>query len=121
MSDIGNQNGDMKAERIRESVMAYLGGFALAVVITAIAFFIASDEELGTVTKVIWLCVLGVLQIIVHLVCFLHLKADARQHDRMMLVIFGAVVVLLFGLGTLWIMDNLNSQMSMPMPMPESD
>jgi cytochrome o ubiquinol oxidase operon protein cyoD len=58
-----------------------------------------------------------VVQIVVHLVYFLHMNRASSRSWNMAALIFTVVVVAILGAGTIWVMYHLNLNM-MPGMMP---
>jgi len=58
--------------------------------------------------------VLGAIQIIVHMIYFLHMNTRSEGGWNMMALIFTIVLVIIALSGSLWVMHHLNSNM-MPM------
>ncbi|MDB9741754.1 cytochrome o ubiquinol oxidase subunit IV [Akkermansiaceae bacterium] len=102
---------------IRHAVMIYSIGLIIAAGMTAIAFWIATSEQFWHPSVVVWLGVLAIAQVVVHLVFFFHLSTGPNSSDNLMVVIFGMLIVFILGVGTIWIMNNLNANMEMPMKM----
>ncbi len=96
------------ARRLRND---YLKGFAVAVVLTAIPFALAATETLGQTTTLLVIAVLGIVQILVHLVFFLHLDLRKVSDERIAVLAFTAVLIFLMVGGSLWIMFDLNARM----------
>jgi cytochrome o ubiquinol oxidase operon protein cyoD len=93
----------------------YLIGFALSVVLTAIPFWIVMDNvfrEAGVAAVVI--LIFAVVQIVVHMVYFLHMNTKSEGGWTMLALIFTAVLVVITLTGSLWVMHHLNTNM-MPM------
>ena len=61
------------------------------------------------------LIVLALAQIGVHLVFFLHLGSGPDSTNNILALAFGVLIVFLVIIGSVWIINNLNSNM-MPMP-----
>src|SRR5262249_46313804 len=96
------------------SYLSYTVGLGLAIVAT-IASFVASQ------TILLWppgiplgLIVLAFAQIGVHLVFFLHLGSGSDSTNNILALAFGVLIVFLVIIGSIWIINNLNSNM-MPM------
>jgi cytochrome o ubiquinol oxidase subunit IV len=90
---------------------SYLGGLALAIVLTLASFGAA-------VTHVVWgpglpvlLAVLAVAQMGVHLVFFMHVNATEEGENTVLALGFGIFIVLLVVFGSMLIMYNLSSIM----------
>lgn len=107
-------------DTVKQSVCLYLLGLSLAGIMTAMSFWVATTDQIWAPSVVIWLGVLAIAQIGVHLVFFLHLSTGRNNSDNLMAVLFGLLIIFLFGGGTIWIMANLNSNMDMNMPMMDS-
>ncbi len=93
----------------------YLIGFLLSVVLTAVPFWLVMTGAVASVAVAAGLIFgLAIVQIVVHVVCFLHL--DTRQEGGWTLIafVFTAVIVTIVIGGSLWIMFHLNTNM-MPM------
>lgn len=98
------------------SFKGYLTGFVLSVILTAIPFWLVMGDvfkDSGTTALVI----LGfaAVQIVVHMVYFLHLNARSEGGWIMLALIFTLVLVVITLSGSLWVMYHLNTNM-MPMP-----
>ncbi len=90
----------------------YLAGFALSVVLTAIPFWLVMGKVLPSpaVTALVIL-VFAVIQVIVHMVYFLHMDAKSEGGWNLLALIFTAVLVVIVLMGTLWVMHNMNANM----------
>jgi len=92
----------------------YAIGFLLAVILTALPFWAAMTGAAsggGLVTMVMGA---AAVQIVVHLVCFLHLDGRSDRWTMMALVFTLFVLAILIG-GSLWVMYHLNHNMMIPM------
>ena len=119
LRDTDHAPGDEPAGRheITEGVVGYLIGLGLAVLITAVSFFIAGTSLVWHPSIPIALVVLAIAQIGVHLVFFLHITTGPDNVNNVLALAFGVLIVFLLIVGSLWIMYNLNQNMG-PMPMP---
>ena len=97
------------------TLKTYMIGFVLSVILTAIPFALVMaggfENKLLTATVVLGL---GVVQIVVHMVCFLHMNPRSEGGWTMMALIFTIVIVGITLAGSLWVMHHLNANM-MPM------
>lgn len=93
----------------------YLIGFGLAAVLTAIPFWIVIDNVFREpkVAAVVIL-IFAFVQIVVHMVYFLHMNSKSEGGWTVMALLFTAVLVLITLTGSLWVMQHLDSNM-MPM------
>ncbi len=93
------------------SLSSYLTGFILSVILTAAAFACVLTGGLGTIAILATVAALAVVQIVVHLVFFLHLTGASEQRWNVMALIFAVVTVAILAGGTLWVMYNANMNM----------
>jgi cytochrome o ubiquinol oxidase subunit IV len=106
--------GDPAATEDQEhlpGVQTYLVGLALAVLLTAVSFFISGTTLVWAPSIPVALGVLAVAQMGVHLVFFLHLTTGPDNVNNVMALAFGVLIVLLLISGSLWIMAHLNANM----------
>lgn len=94
---------------------SYLIGFLLSAVLTAVPFWLVMTGALGsTQGTVAAIFLMAAAQMIVHVVCFLHVTRSAEGGWTLVALVFTAVLLLILIIGSLWIMYHLNSNM-MPM------
>jgi len=94
------------------SLKGYMIGFVLAVLLTAVPFALVMSgglKDSGTTALVI----LGfaAVQIVVHMVYFLHMNAKSEGGWNMLALIFTEVLVLITLSGSIWVMYHLNHNM----------
>ena len=99
---------------LSESV-AYVIGLFLAVLLTAISFWVASTGVLWGPGVATGLVVLAIAQMGVHLVFFLHITSGPDNTNNVLALAFGVLIVFLVMIGTIWIMGHMNANM-MPDP-----
>ena len=97
-------------------VLVYTIGFGLAVVLTAMSFWVANTSLLWVGGVTIGLTVLAIAQMGIHLVFFLHVTTGPDNTNNVMALAFGVLIVILVVVGSLLIMADLNESM---MPGPE--
>ena len=95
-------------------VLVYTIGLGLAVVLTAMSFWVANTSLLWAGGVSLGLTVLAIAQMGVHLVFFLHITTGPDNVNNVMALAFGVLIVLLIITGSLWIMAHMNHNM-MPM------
>jgi cytochrome o ubiquinol oxidase operon protein cyoD len=106
-------------EDLHISLKGYMTGFILSVVLTAIPFWLVMGkvfDKPGTTAIVI--LAFAAVQIVVHMVYFLHLNAQSQGGWNMLALIFTVVLVVITLSGSLWVMFHLNHNM-MPASMHE--
>ena len=93
----------------------YMTGFVLAVILTAIPFWLVMGNVLGKPSTTSFVILgLAAVQIVVHMVYFLHMDAKSESGWNMLALIFTIVLVVITLAGSLWVMYHMNTNM-MPM------
>jgi len=97
------------------SFKGYMTGFILSVILTAIPFWLimAGVLESRLLTAVLVMGI-GVVQILVHMIYFLHMNPRSEGGWTLMALIFTLIIVGIALAGSLWVMHHLNTNM-MPM------
>lgn len=94
------------------SLRGYLTGFGLSVVLTAIPFWLVMSDALGDKQVTGFLIMaFAAVQIVVHMIYFLHMDTRSEQGWSMMALIFTLVMVIIALTGSLWVMYHLNANM----------
>ncbi|MDQ2101103.1 cytochrome o ubiquinol oxidase subunit IV [Azospirillum isscasi] len=97
---------------------SYMIGFVLSVILTVIPFWLVMD---GTILDknmtAIAIMALAAVQVVVHMIFFLHMNGRAEGGWTMLSLIFTIIVVVIMLAGSLWVMYHLNTNM-MPMHDP---
>ena len=92
---------------------SYVVGFVLAVVLTAIPFWLVYSHALPT-PRIMWIIAgAAVLQILVHLHFFLHINFTTTPKENLLAIAFTAVLIFLMVGGSLWIMVDLHQRMAL--------
>ena len=102
-------------EAAHGSMRDYVTGFVLSVILTAIPFWLVMNGVIASagMTAAVILGFAAV-QIVVHMVYFLHMNARSEGGWNMLALIFTVVLVVIVLSGSLWVMHHLNTNM-MPM------
>ena len=94
------------------TVRGYLTGYLLAVALTVAAFWIAMSGVVeSSTTAGLILIGLGIVQIFVHMVYFLHMNPRSEGGWNLIALIFTAVLLVIVLIGTLWVMHHMNGNM----------
>ncbi|MDE2430325.1 MAG: cytochrome o ubiquinol oxidase subunit IV [Burkholderiales bacterium] len=102
------------------SLKSYATGFILAVILTAIPFWLVMGKVIGkSSTTGIVLLVFAAVQVVVHMVYFLHMNSKSEGGWSMLALLFTSMLVIILMSGSLWVMYHLNHNM-MPGMMNES-
>lgn len=92
-------------------VLVYTIGLLLAVILTAISFWVANTSLLWSPGVSLGLTALAIAQMGVHLVFFLHVTTGPNNTNNVMALAFGVLIVVLVVAGSLLIMADLNEGM----------
>ncbi|MBI5077954.1 MAG: cytochrome o ubiquinol oxidase subunit IV [Candidatus Yonathbacteria bacterium] len=103
---------DEQYEAGRRALGSYVTGFVLSVILTIIPYFIVV-RHMFEEQSLIWAAVLfAVTQLFVQVVFFLHLSKKSKPLWNMIVFAFTIFVVSFLVIGSLWIMYNLNYNMT---------
>lgn len=93
---------------------SYLSGFVASVLLTAVPFAAAMSHALPRRQTLILIFLFGLIQIFVHLHCFLHLDRSHAQRWNVMSFAFTALIVAILVGGSVWIMMSIGHHMMVP-------
>jgi cytochrome o ubiquinol oxidase operon protein cyoD len=94
------------------SLRTYATGFALAVILTVIPFWLVMGKVFdNSSTAAFVLLGLAAVQIVVHMVYFLHMNAKSEGGWNMLALIFTVMLVVIMLAGSIWVMYHLNQNM----------
>ena len=79
---------------------------------TATSFWTANTSLLWPPGVPLGLAALAITQIGIHLVFFLHVTSGPDNTNNVLALAFGVLIVILVMAGSLWIMANLNANMT---------
>ena len=90
----------------------YLIGYFVSILFTLSAFFIVTNHVLTLNTTEYVIAMLAVAQFIVQIVYFLHLFNERNPRYRLLVFSLMLSIVIILITGSLWIMSNLNHNMT---------
>ena len=94
------------------SLREYAIGFVLSVILTAIPFWLVMAKVIADRnTAVLVLGGFAVVQVLVHMVYFLHMNGKVESGWTLLSTIFTVVFVAITIAGTLWVMFHMNANM----------
>lgn len=93
------------------SLRTYVIGFSLSIILTIIPFALIMNHAMTRSAVVITIILFAITQIIVHLVCFLHLKLSSDQSWNWLAFIYTLILLIALVGGSTWIIYNLNHNM----------
>lgn len=97
----------------RHGLASYLIGFVLAVILTAIPFWLVYTHALPPSRTMLVIGGAAVLQILVHLHFFLHIDFTTTPRENLLALAFTAILIFLMVGGSFWIMIDLHSRMAL--------
>ncbi|MCD9022205.1 cytochrome o ubiquinol oxidase subunit IV [Cohnella silvisoli] len=86
------------------SLKSYVIGFLMSLVLTAIPLIVVLNHLLEGKAATLLLLGSAVLQFVVQLVYFMHLKEEGKPRYNLMVLILGLFIVLTIVAGSIWIM-----------------
>jgi cytochrome o ubiquinol oxidase subunit IV len=94
------------------TLKGYVTGFVLAVILTAIPFYLVMGKVFAsTTTTALVILAFAAVQIVVHMVYFLHMDGKAEGGWSMLALGFTVVLVVITLSGSLWVMYHLSHNM----------
>ncbi|MEN9946684.1 MAG: cytochrome o ubiquinol oxidase subunit [Pseudomonadota bacterium] len=93
------------------SLKSYIVGFILSIILTVIPYFLVVNHVLTGNSLIFTIMGIGVLQLLIQVIFFLHLSLAPESRSTTLSFIFTVVIVLILVVGSLWIMWNLNYNM----------
>ncbi len=109
--DLAPGDERISADEVVQGIRGYFVGLVLALILTAVSFYIARSTIVWPPSIPIALSVLAVAQMGVHLVFFLHMTSGPDNINNALALAFGVLIVMLLVFGSLWIMFHLNHNM----------
>jgi cytochrome o ubiquinol oxidase operon protein cyoD len=106
--DGGGSHGSMKD---------YTIGFILSVILTAIPFWLVMAKVLPPSYTGIVLLAFAAVQVVVHMIYFLHMNNKVEHGWSMMSTIFTVIVLFIMLAGSIWVMYHMNANMMPGMEM----
>jgi cytochrome o ubiquinol oxidase operon protein cyoD len=93
------------------TVKGYMVGFVLSIVLTAIPFAMVMFPSLSHGTILAGILTMAVIQVIVHVLYFLHLDGSLQQRWNVVAFAFTLMIALIVVSGSVWIMFHATSNM----------
>ncbi|VVD70346.1 Cytochrome bo(3) ubiquinol oxidase subunit 4 [Pandoraea horticolens] len=112
LHDADDHDHEHDDEGPHSTLRGYTTGFILSVVLTAIPFwFVMGGVFEKSSTTAIMILFLGAIQIVVHMIYFLHMNGKSEGGWNLLSLIFTIVLVVITLSGSLWVMYHLNQNM----------
>lgn len=108
-------DGHREIEMPHASMRDYVIGFVLSVILTAIPFWLVMERPLSDGATAAVIMVFAAVQIVVHMVFFLHMSPKAEGGWSITSLTFTIIIVVIMLAGSMWVMHHLNTNMMPPM------
>jgi cytochrome o ubiquinol oxidase operon protein cyoD len=111
----GAAHGGHPAQGAHGTFRGYMTGFVLSVILTAIPFWLVMGDVLDdTLMTSIVIMALAAVQIVVHMIYFLHMNTKSEGGWTFLALAFTLTLVVITLVGSIWVMYHLDQNM-MPM------
>ncbi|QRG68785.1 cytochrome o ubiquinol oxidase subunit IV [Brevibacillus choshinensis] len=98
------QHGNHGDHHNHGSLKSYVIGFILSIVLTIIPIVLVMNNMLDKGTTVIWILVMAVLQFVIQLFFFMHVREGEKPRYNVQTLVLGLVIVFTIIAGSIWIM-----------------
>lgn len=99
-------------EEERREFRSYVRGIGLALGLTLVPFGLVHWDLFSRKDVLIAVGVFAFVQVVVHFRFFLHIDFSKQRREDLQLILFSALLLIIMGCGTLWIMANLAGRMT---------
>ena len=111
----GHDDHHHEDEGPHSTVKGYTIGFVLSVILTVIPFWLVMGKVFDKPsTTALVILALAAVQIVVHMIYFLHMNTKVEGGWSMLALIFTVVLVVITLSGSIWVMYHLNTNMMPP-------
>ncbi len=104
---------DKRSEMHHRERRRYVIGYGGSLLLTLVVFVIAYHFGIETPSVYMTIGLLGLAQLVVQLIYFLHIDRRRSSREDLDLVLFSTLVLLIIIGGTVWILGNLAMRMHM--------
>ena len=101
-------------EETKLKLHLYVIGFVSSLAITITAYLLVVHHAAATTTLETAVVALALCQFLVQIYFFLHLGNETKPRWKLGVFVFMLGVVLIIVFGSLWIISNLNTRMTLP-------
>ncbi len=111
----GAAHGEHHPPGAHGTFRSYMTGFVLSVILTAIPFWLVMGDVLNDTPKTsIVIMGLAAVQIVVHMIYFLHMNTKSEGGWTFVALVFTLTIVVVTLAGSIWVMYHMDQNM-MPM------
>ena len=119
--DVSGHDGGHGPDVPHSTLRGYATGFVLAVILTAIPFWLVMNKTFDkSSTTAFVILAFAAVQMVVHMVYFLHMNTRVEGGWSMLAIVFTLVLVIITLSGSIWVMYHLNTNM-MPGMAPDTN
>jgi cytochrome o ubiquinol oxidase operon protein cyoD len=86
------------------SLKSYVIGFVLSIVLTILPIVVVMNDMMDKTPTIIFILIMAILQFVIQLFFFMHLREDKKPRYNVMALIFGLVILVTIIAGSIWIM-----------------
>ncbi len=99
-------------DELHATLGGYMIGFGLSLLLTAIPFWLVMSGVIDSKQVIAAIItVFAAVQIVVHMIYFLHMNAKSEQGWTLLSLVFTILMVVITLSGSLWVMYHLNTNM----------
>jgi cytochrome o ubiquinol oxidase operon protein cyoD len=102
----------VREDETEASIRTYVTGFILSVSLTLVVYLSVVDHILKGTVLTGFIIVLAMVQFVVQMIFFLHLGRENKPRQKLLIMCFMMLIVTILVVGSLWIMNNLNYNMT---------
>ena len=109
--DHGHGHHDDDHFHAHGSFKDYSIGFILSVILTAIPFWLVMTHRLDPNTTKLVLFGFAAVQVVVHMIYFLHMNSKSEGGWNMMALLLTIILLFIVMTGSIWVMYHMNANM----------
>ena len=109
--DHGHGHHDDEHLHAHGSLKDYTVGFILSVILTAIPFWLVMTHRLEPNTTKLVLFAFAAVQVVVHMIYFLHMNSKSEGGWNMMALLLTIILLFIVMSGSIWVMYHMNANM----------
>ena len=94
------------------TLKSYLTGFITSVALTLAAYFVVVNHVVSGSILIFVILGLAMVQLVVQLIFFLHINQGADRRWNLVVLLSTVSIILILVIGSVWIMNHLNYNMS---------
>jgi cytochrome o ubiquinol oxidase operon protein cyoD len=104
----------LQSEDGHGSFRSYTIGFIVSIVLTLAAYLSVVNHLLSGELLLVTIAELAIMQLLVQLIFFLHMGTESKPRWKLAMFISAVSIICILVIGSIWIMNHLNYQMTPP-------